>query len=827
MLKRIAHIYITLLAALASGCSNDIDDGIGDADAGYILPHIYVSGDDAPDVSDFSLTLSDGGSKEHTWSRADEFSPTQGFRPGRYVMTASYGNAEDEGVGMPFYSGSTSFDVTANKTTDVTVDCTRKNVAVALDVDESFSSRMSGYNVIFHSEGGGYFDYQLDAAEDLYLRHGDVEVFLHFTLVDGRAASVLMYRVAAAEGDDLSFRLSADDAAVTLDVAGREPRVLELTSELFSASAPEIEAEGFISGTPLEVVEGVQPAVPVVFKVSSSQRLSEVVFTVQPPSLLALGISRETDLLGGDEAALGLLAQYGADCTVAADRKSLTLDVTTLLTNLKAADSSVGQRNLHGFSLVAINELGQVSRPATLEVDLRPMEIEVQTPDKVEAGASTATVRVKATSGDFINHLKVYTSTDDGASWNSQAVTGCAEISQQLYDVSFRLPGSVAYPSVRVRMDYLGVQAAMFDLYFTSPAYTIAVDAFASQAVVKINGSTPQVSQAIASSAYVYVNGTPANIYMRDAANHLIYVTGLTPSATYDVTCTIFRHPENGDFTAPVRITTEDILQLPNGTFEDTDEVINWHDLPMGGRYSQNAMPLFNRQNCTDVVANQPKAPWASVNEKTFYQSSSNPNTWYMQPSTMESANIISGAVSIKLVSVAFDPAGADIEPYRQVSPPYISYNPNVPDIRYRAAGKIFLGSYAYNGGSEEYNEGYPFGSRPSAINGIYRYIPGGDSPEDCGRVDISLWGTVDGQYREIASATGKLYPSATNASFSVPIGYPIFGAKASAIKVMVSSSYDIGDIDYESRHIITSADAQTASSTGSILEVDELTLSY
>ena len=121
MLKRIAHIYIILLAALAGGCSNDIDDGIGDADAGYILPHIYVSGDDAPDVSDFSLTLSDGGSKEHTWSRADEFSPTQGFRPGRYVMTASYGNAADEGFGMPVYFGSTSFDVTANKTTACTV----------------------------------------------------------------------------------------------------------------------------------------------------------------------------------------------------------------------------------------------------------------------------------------------------------------------------------------------------------------------------------------------------------------------------------------------------------------------------------------------------------------------------------------------------------------------------------------------------------------------------------------------------------------------------------------------------------------------------------
>ena len=96
-----------------------------------------------------------------------------------------------EGFGKPFYTGSASFDVVPNETADVALHCKRVNVALSLDVDESFSSKMSEYKVIFHSEGGGYFDYTAGENELLYLRHGEVEMFLHFTLADGRTASVL------------------------------------------------------------------------------------------------------------------------------------------------------------------------------------------------------------------------------------------------------------------------------------------------------------------------------------------------------------------------------------------------------------------------------------------------------------------------------------------------------------------------------------------------------------------------------------------------------------------------------------------------------------
>lgn len=831
MLKSLFCIFIILVACFCSGCSNDLGDSVGAADAGFITPHVYVTGDDAPDAASFSLSLTDGSAKEHTWTNIGAFSTKQGFRPGRYVMSASYGAENSEGFGKPYYTGSTSFDVISNETVDVAIHCKRLNVAVSLDIEESFSSRMRDYRVIFHSEGGSYFEYASESDGPLYVRAGEVEMFLHFTLADGSSTSVLLYRLQASEGENISCALSADDNAVMLDAAAHGTRVLELTSELFSASAPDITPTGFMPETPLPVVEGVTPAEPVVFHVTSSHPLGEVVFTVQPPSLLALGIAREINLLDADASVMEMLRQYGAICAVSNDGKSLTLDITGLLTHLKAADmpainDASRRQMLPTFSLIAINDLGQVSLPVTLKVDLRPMEIEALPPDRVEAGASTATVRVKATSGEFVNHLGIFTSDDGGDNWTHQTVIRSTMVSDGLYEVTFSLPESL-YPSVKVRMDYLGQTAASFDLYFTTPPYTIDVDGFASHLAVRINGESPQSTRAIASSAYVYVNGTPANIYMRDADNGLVYVTGLTPSTTYDVASTIFRHPDSDDFTPSVRVTTEDVIQLPNGAFEETEEVINWEDLPMGGLYSQNAMPLFNRQNRADVTASQPKAPWASVNDKTFYLGASNPNTWYMQPSTMESANIISGAVSIKLVSVAFDPAGVKISPYRQVSAPFIDYNHNIPNIRYRAAGKIFLGSYAYNGSEEEYQQGYPFASRPSAINGIYRYYPGGGSPEDCGRVDVSLWGTVNGQYRELTHATGKLYPSATNASFSVPIRYPIFGAKASTIMVMISSSYDIGDIEYESQHIVTTPDARTATSLGSILEVDELTLSY
>lgn len=826
MLKKALHLIMLMAAVLLCGCGNDVDSGIMDSGAGFIAPHVTVAGEGAPDVSAFSLTLTDGASMQHTWSSVDDFSARQGFRPGRYVMTASYGALNSEGYGMPFYSGSAAFSVVADATTDVNISCSRINVAVRLDVDASFASRISEYTVIFHSKGGGYFAYNPEAEETLYLRQGDTEMFMQFRLTDGREASVMMYKVPTRPGDDLDFTLSADDTSITLDVAGHDPHVLPLTPELFSSAAPVIDTRGFASDSPLAVVEGVSPSSPVVFDVTSSHKLGEVILTVQAPSLLALGIGCEIDLLHADPSVIDLLRRYGAELTVAPDGKSLTLDVSGLLANLKASDMPRGFADFPSLSLVAVNDLGQVSRPVTLNVDLRPMEIVVMPPGKVEVGAATATVRVKATSADFVRHLALYTSTDGGVTWEPRTLTGSSEVSSGVYDVTFSLPESV-YPVVKVRMDYLGEQVAMFDLYFTSPSYGIAVDPFASHIVVKIIGASAETVPVIASSAYVYVNGAPANVYKRDTEKGLLYVTGLTPSSYYVVSSTIFRHPESDDFTPQVAIMTEDILQLPNGAFEDTEEVINRQSLPSGGTYSQNSMPLYNRQNRADVTASQPKAPWTSVNDKTFYCNAANPNTWYMQPSTMESTNIISGAISIKLVSVAFDPAGPNIAPYRQVSQPFINYNPNVPDIRYRAAGKIFLGTYAYDGTSENYQEGYPFTSRPSAINGIYRYYPGHDSPEDCGRVDISLWGIVDGRYCELTHSTGKLYPSATNASFSVPVRYPIFGAKATTIKVMISSSYEIGDIDYESHHVVTTPDARSASSTGSVLEVDELTLSY
>lgn len=822
MLRRIIDTFIILLFAAICGCSNEADNGEEPVGAGFIRPSVSVKGDGAPDPSLFALTLVDASGNTHTWDRVADFSPKQGFRPGRYVMTTSYGSGEAEGFGAPYYEGESSFSVTANETINVAIECERVNVALRLLIDDSFGALVSDYKAIFHSEGGGYFEYSPDAVAPLYLRHGIVEMYLHFTLSDGRSASVLMDRVSVPAGGDVTFALSGDDTAITLNVTDHDTRVLELTPELFATTVPDIHAGGFVPGTPLYIVEGIAPSVPVTFDVTSAHRLSEVILTVQTPTLLEQGVAREINLLGDDETALGWLRDYGAVFSATDDGKSFSLDLTDLLVRLRARDRG----SVPAFSLIAIDDLGQVSLPVSLHVDLQPMHISVLPPEKAAAGASSATVRVKATSGDFADKIKIYTSVDDGVTWGAQSIRSVTPASDGIYDVSFSLPSSV-YASVKVRIDYLDQQAALFDLEFISPQYSIDVDAFASHMVVRIHGATPEQARSITSSAYVYVNGSPANIYRRDADKSLIYVTGLTPSTSYQVSSTIFRHPDPDDFSNSVRINTEDIIQLPNGAFEETEEVINWTDLPMGGRYSQNAMPLFNRQNRRDVTASQPKAPWTSVNDKTFYTAAANPNTWYMQPSTMESANIISGAVSIRLVSVGFDPAGQSIPDYRQVSAPFIDYNPNVPDVRYRAAGKIFLGTYAYNGHDEQYTEGYPFASRPSAINGIYRYYPGGGMPDDCGRVDISLWGWANGKYQELSHSTGKLYPSATNASFSVPITYPIFGAKATTIKLMISSSYDIGTIDYETRHIVITPDLPSSSMTGSVLEVDELTLSY
>lgn len=195
----------------------------------------------------------------------------------------------------------------------------------------------------------------------------------------------------------------------------------------------------------------------------------------------------------------------------------------------------------------------------------------------------------------------------------------------------------------------------------------------------------------------------------------------------------------------------------------------------------------------------------------------------------MSEVDNVEGYFAVKLQSVAWDPSGAPIADYRQTPGSFIAYNPNVPEIKYRAAGKVFLGKYIFDPATltETYVEGVPFESRPIALNGNYHFTPCVNDLYDTGKVTIEVLGESNGSEIVIAEGTALLEPALTYTAFSVPLTYTNFGIKATRLKVMLASSRHTGSIAFESANITTSPNPLTATSVGGELWLQDITLSY
>lgn len=181
------------------------------------------------------------------------------------------------------------------------------------------------------------------------------------------------------------------------------------------------------------------------------------------------------------------------------------------------------------------------------------------------------------------------------------------------------------------------------------------------------------------------------------------------------------------------------------------------------------------------------------------------------------------------LQSVGWDVNGEAIPDYLQPDGNYTKYSCNVPNIAHRAAGRLFLGDYSFNpyNENERYDFGIDFGSRPSALNGFYKFVPSVSDPSDRGVALVEVLGIYNNMEIVIARTELQLRPALTYTAFTVPLSYPHFGVKATRLRVMMASSSRYGSIAEESVSVPVSNNVEIAAALGSTLWVDELSLSY
>ncbi len=783
-----------------------------------------------PDVEEFSLRITSAdGQYGHKWASVSDFDPTEPIAPGDYLIEVSYGEKTDDGYSRPYYSATATATVTPTLTTPVKLEAEIANTFLGVEYTCSFTDRYPTGSVTLHTSGCAYISMLQAGNHTAFLTPGDLDISLNIPYEDEMLhitpASVLttlpgyFYELTvdmgtSEQGDD-AIILSFDEGTDADDI------VIPLTESFLRAPSPTVETHGFSADEPYKIAEGTVPELPVTMSITSDNPLQKVILTTVAPSLTLNGWPAETDLLtlGGEESAL--MESLGFKMNRAVTEDSLNADFTDVLANLRLNDSQTPAY----FILHAVDINGKASEPISLKVDIEPVEVVLMNVSSSIAGIDEAEIMIQSSTDALRDNLTLKILEDDRV-WTDAAIISLTQVADNRYSVRFKVPSG--NDDIKFRLYYCGTLRAEHTIDRISPVFTLTADAFALKTVLKVMCDDEEMARYITSRLSVFNGNERMTISERDTERCTVTVTGLSGETTYRLNATLLSAPTDAKWIVPVTFITEEQGTLANGDFEEIKSCISYKNLLCGGRYSQSFIEIFNMQNHTQLDLSAP-IDWATTNPKTFCEGASNHNTWYLEPSVYTVKDVRSGAYAVKLTSVAWDINGMDIPAYLQQSEPFKRYSDVIPDITYRAVGKLFLGSYSFNPKTleETYNEGVSFISRPSALNGYYSYRCGTEMPGDRGLARIELIGIIDGQPTTIAQGEAMLVPSEGYTAFSIPLNYEYFGVKATRLKVMFASSVQTGDIATESQTIVTTPDPVTATSVGSQLWLDDVNLSY
>ena len=245
---------------------------------------------------------------------------------------------------------------------------------------------------------------------------------------------------------------------------------------------------------------------------------------------------------------------------------------------------------------------------------------------------------------------------------------------------------------------------------------------------------------------------------------------GLSPETDYQVRAVYQSMVIDGEKTERISnsetFETEQIIPLENGDFE--------------GNWTPKTLHLMNGAafwSYLDLTAYDP-AGWTTVNAKTFADKANVSSTYNNVPSTMKVEGKTGNGVRLRTVGWDNNLGNA------------------VATIYHRAAGKIFLGSYAINhsNNQETYDYGIEFASRPSYVTADFKYAPNnGDS--------FKAWAViVNREYgEETVLGTGEIVSGEEVTDWKqllFEIKYTNFTKKATHIYIVFSSSAGAAETD-------------------------------
>ena len=775
---------------------------------------------DTPELSGFSFRLvKDDGKFDKTFTGLGEFVGTD-FPVGAYSLEATYGDIEEEGAGKPYFEGSTTFNVYDGEETKPTLVAKLANTAVTVEYTEAFINYFTAYSTEIHSSNGTNtiemptIDQAGTSSDWVYVKPGKVTITIDVTKQNG-----VNYKVEAATITDAQpgthYHVKVDanggevgNATITVtfdDTTDLQPIEIDVSDDIVITPAPELTAIGFTSGTAIDILEGDAAENDLKVTILAQGGIKTVTLNIASPTPALSNLQGDVELVGATDAVKNTLTSLGVTTVGLWSGnvdKIAQIDLTNILPKLAVS----GGNSTHKFTISVVDKIGRTCDAVELTVEAPKPILTISNPADLYYGDTQAEF-------DFTYNGKNLADKVKFKATNAMGVFGDCTIAEvtskggNLYRVKINIPKSE--DDVDLKAIYNTTESDVVTLKRLVQVVANDYDVWATKAAITLAPS--RMKDKVTS---ITLNGTSRSETF-DAVGKCTF-TGLTANTTYNAVVTM----DNG-LTYPVSFTTEEAKAVPNGDFEDLTQTASETEMPMGGQFRTG---LIDYQNWETYTVSEPTG-WKSINDKTCININ-NKNSWFAVPSTYSTTvswnakwGIVnnqgtpsrysgltaqSGSSAMVVRNVGWDANGTT--PANSGSFGNSTYYcTNVPSVANVSAGELSLDT--------------DFASRPTTLNGYYKYERDGQDGTENAVVTV----TVLNGSTEIGKGTQELGAADGFTLFNVPIAYSVTNKKATALKIMITSSNRTAGSVKVSDHL----HEKEASKYGAILTVDNLTFSY
>lgn len=838
-MNRLKFLVFTLMVVVFASCSRD--ENTPSANEGYIDIQLTASSEmqevasraeesGVPEAGDFSLTIKNAdGETIGSWEKFSEYDASTVVPVGEYTVSASYGDATAEGFDGLSYAGSSSANVTEGETTEVSVQCTINKARVSIAYTDAFKQYFSAYSASVTSSHSNKVSFAADETRAAYFVPGDLDVYLDVTRPGASEKTTLKVKTLAAEVKH-EYRLTMDvDAGTSTlkitfndDPENTQNVEFDISDEALNAAPPVFMANGFTSGSAIEVVEGGSVEGALQAYLNASSGIASCTLATNSAALKALGWPESVDLVKMTAEQKQKMTDLGLIVKGLGDNldKIAIVEFQNVVPNLYCT----GEGNEdHTFTLTATDVFGKVTEtPVVLKITSRNNGFAVNLPESVPYGSSTMSFTMTL-EGDASKVKFYYFAFGALQQFAAENVSISSE--GTTHNVTLTYPDSLidTEAGVQFKAEYAS-KTIEKTVKVDDPELALSLkngdaDVWATKAYVKVDASAKSRASRTISSSTVeiqYKDGEEWKAWPNQSYDNekgLFLLTGMGESATetngvaYTLRAAYKRGGEAVAYSGELGITTEAKTQIPNSGFDNwyTDSKEQWS----AGLFKKIKWFFYYPYQQGD------EGHWWSTNNERAQAWTVAPVYVTTCPAVIYTYDTRSGEG--KAAEIHTSGSGGE----------YASTSGTMyPESAF--AGSIFIGTYSWSDKSEHKSLGHSFNTRPLGLSFWYKYKP---YKTDAFKVMVEV------KSGETVIAAGEYVPEAYSSEdleyqqHTISLEYTNNLLKATSISVQFLStnktSFTENDLQKNGTLTLTDCSDSWNAHFGSFLKIDDVELIY